>query len=126
MAGIARLAQVGLVFRRGAPPRASYVFKHALVQDTAYASLLKACSQKIHATIARVLEKRFFALVEHEPELVAHRLARAGFTEQAIDYWRKAAKSAASRSAMQEAYNHLGAALEAQQALLSKRQRTDA
>lgn len=115
--GLAKLTEAGLVFRRGTPPQASYLFKHALIQDTAYASLLKSRRQQLHAKIASVLESRFRALIDSQPELAAHHLDQASLSAQAIDYWHRAATLAASRSAMHEAYNHLDAALAAQKTL---------
>ena len=114
---LGKLIDAGLIFRRGTPPDANYTFKHALIQDTAYASLLKSRRQQLHAKIATVLESRFAAQVESQPELAAHHLGQAGLPERAIEYWRKAAALAGSRSAMQEAYSHLGAALTAQKEL---------
>ena len=115
--GLNKLAEAGLVFRRGTPPQASYMFKHALVQDTAYASLLKSRRQQLHAKIASVLESQFQTLIASQPEIAAHHLHQAGFPERAIDYWRRAAGQASARSAIREAYNHLGAALAAHREL---------
>ena len=115
--GLEKLAQAGLVFRRGTPPQVSYQFKHALIQDTAYASLLKSRRQQLHAKIGSTLESRFPELIESQPELAAHHLHQAGLTAPAIEYWHQAAKLASSRSAMNEAYSHLGAALNALETL---------
>jgi len=115
--GLAKLTEAGLVFRRGTPPQGTYLFKHALIQDTAYASLLKSRRQQLHAKIASVLETRFRALVEGQPELAAHHLDQAGLSDRAVEYWHRAATLAASRSALHEAYNHLDAALAAQKKL---------
>jgi class 3 adenylate cyclase/tetratricopeptide (TPR) repeat protein len=115
--GLAKLAEAGLVFRRGTPPHASYLFKHALIQDTAYASLLKSRRQQLHGKIASVLETRFPALTGSQPELAAHHLGQAGLTARAIEYWQRASALARSRSAMHEAYSHLGTALAAQKTL---------
>ena len=92
-----------LVFRRGAPPDATYSFKHALVQDAAYQSLLKSRRQQLHARIADVLEERFPELARTRPELLAHHSAEAGLVDQAVQYWEKAARQSAERSAMAEA-----------------------
>jgi predicted ATPase len=84
-----------------------YLFKHALVQDAAYGTLLRTRRQELHARVAAVLEKHFADLVERQPELLAHHLAAAGDTGPAVDQWLKAAKHAASRLAHVEALGHL-------------------
>ena len=89
------------------PPDASYQFKHALVQEAAYATLLQSERRRLHGVVARVLEERFSDLAETEPELLAHHLSEAGIIEAAIDYWHRAGKSAISHSAYREAANHL-------------------
>ena len=78
-----------LVFQSGVPPQARYLFKHALVQDTAYQSLLKSRRQQLHRQVAQVLEEQFPQTVETQPELVAHHYTEAGLTAQAIPYWQK-------------------------------------
>ena len=83
-AGLAQLVGAELLYQRGRPPRARYLFKHALIQDAAYASLLKSTRQQVHQQIAQVLEARFPALVETQPELVAQHYTAAGCTEQAV------------------------------------------
>ena len=93
------------------PPEAAYSFKHALVQDAAYESLLKSRRQQLHARIAAVLEERFPEAAEAEPELLAHHLAEAGQAERAIVYLQRAARRALARSADLEAVEHLRAAL---------------
>ncbi|MFQ6024333.1 MAG: adenylate cyclase, partial [Acidiferrobacterales bacterium] len=95
------------VLRRGTPPRATYLFKHALVQDTAYESLLRGKRQQLHARIAEVLESRFPERAEAEPELLAHHFTKAGVHEPAIEYWLRAGRRAMERSADQEAVAHL-------------------
>ena len=85
-----RLTESGLAFRRGTPPEATYIFKHALVQDAAYDSLLKSRRQELHGKIARVIEERFPAVKDTEPELLAHHYTEAGMTGTAIPYWVKA------------------------------------
>ena len=89
-AGLAQLVAAELLYQRGRPPRARYIFKHALIQDAAYASLLKSTRQQVHQQIAQVLEARFPALVEAQPELVAQHYTAAGCTEQAVHYWQRA------------------------------------
>jgi len=98
-----QLTKTGLVSRRGIPPNAIYIFKHALVQDAAYDSLLKSKRAQLHTHIAQVLEKDFSDTVANEPELLAHHFTRAGFTKQAISYWHLAAKRAGGRLAYAEA-----------------------
>lgn len=107
---LAQLTASGLAFRSGIPPTASYTFKHALVQDAAYDSLLKTRRLELHATTARVIEEKFPARTETEPELLAHHYAGAGLAELAIAYWLKAAKRGANRSAHREAMAQLDAA----------------
>jgi class 3 adenylate cyclase/tetratricopeptide (TPR) repeat protein len=107
-----QLTDSGLAFRRGTPPDATYTFKHALVQDAAYDSLLKSRRQALHAKIARVLEEHFPAIKDTEPELLAHHLTAAGQTEAAIGYWQKAGKLALKRLALNEAISHLNKGME--------------
>jgi predicted ATPase len=107
-----QLVDSELVFRRGAPPEATYSFKHALVQDVAYESLLKSKRQQLHARIAKGIEERFPEMAASEPELLAQHYAGAGLTEQAIDYYQKAGERAAQRSANAEAIEHLAKGLE--------------
>ena len=102
-----RLTGTGLVFRRGAPPDATYTFKHALVQDAAYDSLLKSKRQQVHAQIAEALETAFRDRVANQPELLAHHHTQAGHLTQAIPLWRKAGESALTRVALQESVAHL-------------------
>src|SRR6266550_242892 len=110
--GLTQLEQAGLVFRRGEPPDAVYSFKHVLVRDAAYESLLKSRRQQLHGQIARTLEERFPDIVASQPEIVAHHFSAAGLAEPAIDYWLKAGQQAARRSANAEALNHLARGLE--------------
>ena len=109
---LAQLEQAGLVFRRGEPPEAVYSFKHALVRDAAYESLLKSRRARLHGQIARALEERFAEIVASQPEIVAHHFTEAGLDERAIDYWLKAGQQAVRRSANAEALNHLARGLE--------------
>jgi predicted ATPase len=96
---LAKLEQAELVFRRGEPPEAIYSFKHALVRDAAYQSLLKSRRQQLHGQIARTMEQKFPDIVARQPEIVAHHFTEAGLVEPAIDYGLKAGKFALSRSA---------------------------
>ena len=102
-----RLIQAGLLFRQGIPPHATYLFKHALVQDAAYGTLLREPRRALHARIAEALESQFAELAETKPELLAHHYTLAGLTKQAIDYWQRAGGRAAKRSANVEAAAHL-------------------
>ena len=81
---LSKLTDSGLAFRRGTPPDATYIFKHALVQDAAYDSLLKSKRKELHGKIAKVIEERFPETTENEPEVLAHHLTAAGLTEAAI------------------------------------------
>jgi class 3 adenylate cyclase/predicted ATPase len=102
-----RLVQSELVLRRGAPPNATYTFKHALVQEAAYETLLKRTRQQYHRQVARLLEERFGEIVDTQPELVAHHYAQAGDSEHAVNYWQKAGQRASEHSANLEAIAHL-------------------
>ena len=111
------LVKSELVHRRGIPPEASYTFKHALVQDTAYQSLLKSRRQQIHATIASKLKAEFGEIAEFEPETLAHHYTSAGLMELAVAYWLKAGQQALKRSANLEAVAHLEKGIELAAAL---------
>jgi class 3 adenylate cyclase/predicted ATPase len=100
-----------LVFRRGSPPDAIYSFKHALVKDAAYQSLLKSRRQQLHARVAQVFEERFRSVVETQPELLAYHLTEAGLDARAADAWARAGRAALDRSAMREAANSLSRAV---------------
>jgi class 3 adenylate cyclase/DNA-binding SARP family transcriptional activator len=102
-AALERLTASGLITRRGTPPAANYSFKHALVQDAAYATMLKSQRRQLHASIAKVLVERFPAIGEGLPELVAHHFTEAGYAIEAIRYWRRAGRLAYARSANREA-----------------------
>ncbi|MDF2972470.1 MAG: adenylate/guanylate cyclase [Microvirga sp.] len=95
---LAKLEHAGLVFRRGKPPEATYSFKHALVRDAAYESILKSRRQQLHGQIARICEVKFPDMVVSQPEIVAQHFTEAGLAEAAISYWLKAGKLALSRS----------------------------
>src|SRR5215467_9145222 len=111
-AGLVQLEEAELLFRSGAPPDARYTFKHALVQDTAYETLLKSRRQILHRQIADALRGEFAAVAAAEPEVVAHHLTQAGLDEPAIEWWGKAGDQALHRSAFKEAAAHLGKAIE--------------
>src|SRR5262249_12625408 len=84
---LAQLTDSGLAFKRGSASQAVYTFKHALVRDTAYDSLLKSRRQELHSKIARVLEERFPTAKDTEPELLAYHYTEAGLIEEAVGYW---------------------------------------
>ncbi|HEY7214419.1 MAG TPA: AAA family ATPase, partial [Thermoanaerobaculia bacterium] len=106
-----RLVHAGLLFRRGLPPRVRYVFKHALLQDAAYASLLKSDRKGHHQRIAEALERSFPEAAAAQPELVAHHFTEAGRPEQALPFWRRAGENAVQASAFLEAAGHFERAL---------------
>ena len=110
--GLRQLVEVELLYQRGLPPQATYLFKHALIQDTAYQSLLKSRRQQLHQQIAQILEERFAETLETQPELLDHHYTEAGLAEQAIPQWQKAGQKAAQRSANAEAIAHLTKGLE--------------
>ena len=116
-AALEQLTSAELIFRRGVPPDSTYIFKHALLQDVAYASLLRGRRQQLHRRIADALKDQFADLAETQPQLTAHHLAQAGLTEPAIDYLRKAGHRAIERSASVEAIGHVKRALELLQSL---------
>jgi len=105
-AGLDQLTEAGLLFCRGIAPQASYLFKHALVQDAAYSTLLRGRRQELHGRVAAALEQHFADLVERQPELLAHHLTLSGDTERAIEQWLRAGRHAAARLAYLEAIAH--------------------
>ncbi|MDK1494174.1 AAA family ATPase [Sinorhizobium sp. 7-81] len=107
-----QLLQSELVFRRGVPPQTTYVFKHALVQDAAYATLLRSRKQQLHARVAQILREYFPAQAEAEPEVLAGHYMKAGLTDEAITHWLLAGRRATERSANVEAISHLTAGLQ--------------
>jgi hypothetical protein len=106
------LAGCELIFARGEPPDSTYIFKHALVQDAAYASMVRSKRQQLHSRIADALIAEFPEAIEMQPELMAYHLSQAGLTERAIEYLGKAGRHAVERSANKEAIKHLQRALE--------------
>jgi class 3 adenylate cyclase/tetratricopeptide (TPR) repeat protein len=102
-----RLMNSGLLFVRGTPPQSNYIFKHALLQDAAYGTLLRSRRQLLHARIAASLEDHFRDIVLAQPALLAQHYAEAGLAEQAVVYWLKAGQQALARSAMAEAVAQL-------------------
>jgi predicted ATPase len=117
------LVEAELLYQRGVPPQATYVFKHALIQDAAYASLLKSTRQHYHQWIAQVLEAQFAETAEAQPELLAHHYTEAGLPEPAVHYWFHAGQRAIERSAYVEAISHLRQGLEMLQTLPETPQR---
>ena len=107
-----QLMRAELVFRRGTPPDATYTFKHALVQDAAYSTLLRPRRHQLHGRIATTLERQFPEIAAAQPELLAQHCAMAGLVEKAIEYWETAGRLAVQRSTMAEAAAHFGKALE--------------
>jgi predicted ATPase len=110
--GLAQLVEAELVYQRGLPPHSQYIFKHALIQDAAYQSLLKSTRQQYHQRVAQVLAAQFAEIAETQPELLAHHYTEAGLRAQAIGYWQQAGQQASKRSANLEAISHLTKGLE--------------
>jgi predicted ATPase/class 3 adenylate cyclase len=110
--GLQQLVEAEFLYQQGLPPQATFLFKHALIQDAAYQSLLKSTRQQYHQHIAQVLEARFPEICEMQPELLAHHLTEAGLYAQAIGYWQKAGQRAIERSANLEAIGHLTTGLD--------------
>ena len=98
-----RLIAAGLLFRQGVPPHATYLFKHALVQDAAYGTLLREPRRALHARIAETLESQFPEITENQPELLARHCTEAGLIEKAAGLWGKAGQRSLARSALVEA-----------------------
>jgi class 3 adenylate cyclase/predicted ATPase len=107
-----RIVAAGLLFRQGVPPHATYLFKHALVQDAAYATLLREPRRALHARVAKTLETQFAEIAENRPELLARHFAEAGLIEKAALQWGKAGQRSLERSALVEAAAQLARALD--------------
>jgi predicted ATPase len=107
-----RLVEAGLLFRQGMPPHASYLFKHALVQDAAHGTLLRDPRRALHARIADVLESQFADIAESQPELLAHHYTEAGLIEKAVGLWGKTGRRSLERSALVEAAEQFSRALD--------------
>ena len=118
-----RLGAAGLLLRQGVPPHASYLFKHALVQDAAYGTLLREPRRALHARIAEALESPFAEVAESRPELLARHCTEAGLIEKGVSYWLRAGKNAAERYANLEAIAHLRRGIEAVERLPGGRMR---
>jgi predicted ATPase len=110
-AALDRLIQAGLLFRQGVPPHASYLFKHALVQDAAYGTLLREPRRALHSRIAETLEGQFAEIAESQPEILARHCTEAGLIEKAAGLWGKAGQRSLDRSALLEATAQLNRAL---------------
>ena len=110
--GLQQLVEAEFLYQRGLPPQATYLLKHALIQDAAYQSLLKSTRQQYHQRIAQVLDECFLETVETQPELVAHHYTEAGLSAPAVSYWQRAGQRALQRSAHVEAISHLTRGLE--------------
>jgi tetratricopeptide (TPR) repeat protein len=108
---LAMLVEAEVLYRRGLPTQARYFFKHALIRDAAYESLLKSKRQQIHSRIAHVLQEQFRELAASQPEIVAHHFTEARLLTEAIPFWQKAGQQALQRSAFVESINHLSRAL---------------
>src|SRR5262249_10341279 len=115
--GLQQLVEAEFLYQQGLPPEALYRFKHALIQETAYQSLLRSTRQQYQQRIAQVLEARFPETGETQPELLAHHYTEAGLGTQAIPYWQRAGQRAIQRSAHVEAMSHLTKGLEVLAAL---------
>ena len=111
-AALDRLMAAGLLFRQGVPPHATYLFKHALVQDAAYGTLLREPRRALHALIAEILETQFAEIAENQPELLARYCTEAGLIEKAALLWGKAGQRSLERSALAEASVQLTRALD--------------
>src|SRR5262245_41950079 len=110
--GLHQLVEAEFLYQRGGPPQATYTFKHALIQDVAYQSLLRSTRQQYHQRIAQALEAQFPETVATQPALVAQHYTAAGCVEQAVPYWLRAGQQASDRSAYLEAVSHLTTGIE--------------
>jgi tetratricopeptide (TPR) repeat protein len=123
--GLGQLVVDELLYQRGRPPRSRYLFKHALIQDAAYQSLLKRTRQQYHERVAKLLEDRFPEVAGTQPELVAHHYTQANCPAQAIVYWHKAGMAAARQSANVEAIDQFRRGLALVEALPNMRERAE-
>src|SRR4030095_7119752 len=119
------LTEAGLVYRRGAPPDVTYIFKHALVQDAAYDSLLTSDRRELHARIAHTLEQHFPDRVANEPEVLARHYTESNNPAAAIPCWREAGKLAGHRVALREASHHFQQGLSLIEELAPSAERDD-
>ncbi len=121
---LVRLVEAEILYQRGLPPQTTYIFKHALIQDAAYQSLLKSRRQQVHQRIAEVLVEQFPEIAATQPELLAHHYTEAGLLESAIVYWQQAGRRAIEGSAHVEALGHLSQGMTLLQTLPSTPART--
>jgi class 3 adenylate cyclase/predicted ATPase len=122
--GLHQLVAAEFLYQQGLPPQATYRFKHALIQDAAYQSLLRSTRQLYHQRIAQVLEAHFPEIAQTQPEWLAHHYTQAGLTEQAVPYWRRAGQQASERSAYLEAISHCTTGIELLRTLPETHERT--
>ena len=104
---LSKAVEAELLYQQGLPPRATYIFKHDLIRETAYQALLKRTRQQYHQRTAQVLAERFPEMAATQPELVAHHYTEAGLAAPAVEYWQRAGQRASERSANPEAVEHL-------------------
>jgi class 3 adenylate cyclase/predicted ATPase len=121
--GLHQLVEAEFLYQQGLPPQATYLFKHALIQEAAYQSLLRSTRQRYHQHIAQVVEARFPELCETQPELLAQHYTEAGLSAQALPYWQRAGARALQRSSNLEAISHLTRGLEVLTTLPESRER---
>ena len=122
---LTRLVDAELLYQRAMPPQGTYVFKHALIQETAYQSLLRSTRQQYHQRIAQVMEAQFPEIAATQPELVAYHYTEGGLSAHAIPYWQQAGERAIQRSAHVEAIGHLTTGLEVLKTLADTRERLE-
>jgi predicted ATPase len=122
---LAELVRAEILYQKGSPPRSTYVFKHALLEDALYNALVKGKRQQLHRRIAEVLEARFPQPVETKPELLAHHFTEAGLTEKAVAYWLRAGQRSRDRSALCEAIGQLTRGLQLLDTLEESRARDE-
>ena len=108
---LAQLVAAELLYQKGYGTNATYIFKHALIQDTAYETLLRSRRQQLHQQVVTVLEQRFPELVETQPELLAHHLTQAGLKEKALLMWEKAGNKAMEQNTSASAVHHFQKAI---------------
>jgi serine/threonine protein kinase/predicted ATPase len=124
-AELAKLAQAEILYPKGRPPRCTYIFKHALLEDALYNVLLKARRQELHRRVGEVLESQFPQTSQTQPELLGHHFTGAGLTEKAVGYWLRAGQRSRDRSAFCEAIGHLTRGLDLVATLPESRTRDD-
>jgi tetratricopeptide (TPR) repeat protein len=124
-AELCQLVQAELLYQKGRPPRSTYTFKHALLEDALYNALVKGKRQLFHRRVGLVLEARFPQIAETQPELLAHHFTEAGLIDKAVAYWLKAGQRSSDRSAVREAIGHLTKGLGLLQTVAQTRERDD-